>query len=362
MAGVPITIKHVAAQAGVSVGTVSNFLNRPDVVADGTRARIQTAISQLGFVRNESARQLRAGRSRTIGLVVLDVTNPFFTDVARGVEDAANAVGLSVILCNSDEKRDKESAYLDLLEEQRVQGLLITPVDVISERLAHLRSRGMPVVLLDRHSADPDVCSVSVDDVLGGQIALDHLLETGHRRIAFVGGPLELAQIRDRLAGAQRSIDASGVADDVLTVLPTTAPNVAGGRDAGARLAGIQHRQRPTAVFCANDLLALGVLQELTRHGIRVPDDMAVVGYDDIEFAAAAAVPLSSVRQPRHLLGRTAAELLLDEASTHGDHEHRQVRFEPEIVVRDSSRSQLNHPPVGRRQASGPLTRRHSSG
>src|SRR3954447_12291277 len=144
------SIREVATRAGVSVGTVSNVLNRPEVVSPATRDRVLGAIADLGFVRNESARQLRAGRSRTIGLVVLDIANPFFTDVARGVEDVANEQGLAVILCNSDDRPEKEAAYLDVLAEQRVQGVLITPTAEISPNLEQLRRTGVPVVLLDR--------------------------------------------------------------------------------------------------------------------------------------------------------------------------------------------------------------------
>src|SRR5205814_4139530 len=329
VANAPVGIRDVAAYAGVSVGTVSNVLNRPDVVAEPTRSRVQAAIKQLGFIRNESARQLRAGRSRTIGLVVLDVANPFFTDVARGVEDEASESGLAVILCNSDDQQAKETHYLELLEEHRVQGILITPVSGAYERLARLQRRGTPVVLLDSRSPTRGQCSVSVDDVLGGDIAVTHLLEARHERIAFVGGPMTMRQVADRREGAIRALERSGLRGDQLQVIETAALNVPAGKLAGAEIAGMPSGRRPTAVFCANDLLALGVLQEMTASRIRVPDSISIVGYDDIDFAAAAAVPLSSVRQPRHQLGRTAAQLLLEEALGGASHQHRQVVFEP---------------------------------
>jgi LacI family transcriptional regulator len=332
-----VSVKDVAALAGVSVGTVSNVLNRPDAVSPATRERVAAAIAQLGFVRNESARQLRAGRSRTLGLVVLDVANPFFTDVARGVEDAANAAGLAVILCNTDEKISKEDSYLELLEEQRVRGILITPADTISSRLAGLRRRGTPVVLLDRRASRRDQCSVSVDDRLGGALAVRHLIDAGHRRISFVGGPLSITQVRDRLQGAHDAIAEAGRAGVELTVEVTTGLNVAAAREATKRLLAQPKKRVTTAVFCANDLLALGVLQELTHLGLNVPGDIAIVGYDDIDFAASAAVPLSSVGQPRHQLGRTAAELLIEEADDGNSHKHRHVVFEPALVVRESS-------------------------
>lgn len=338
MAGSGVSIRDVANRARVSVGTVSNVLNRPDIVAASTRSRVLAAIDALGFVPNDAARQLRRGRGRTLGLVVLDVANPFFTDVAKGVEEATGAAGMAVIFCNSDGDPARESAYLDLLEEQRVQGVLITPVDDANERLLRLRDRGILVVLLDRRSPRPDVCSVSVDDRLGGELAVRHLIEMGHRRIAFVGGPGRLEQVRDRWEGALQALRDAGSSEEHLRRFDTPDLTVAAGRDAAARILGRPRGTRATAVFCANDLLALGALQELTRQQVRVPEDIALVGYDDIDFAAAAAVPLSSVRQPRQRLGRTAATLLLEEANDRENHRHQQVVFEPELVVRESSR------------------------
>jgi LacI family transcriptional regulator len=332
-----VSIKDVAARAGVSVGTVSNVLNRPDIVSETTRTRVRAAIKQLGFIRNESARQLRAGRSRTIGLVVLDVANPFFTDVARGVEDEASQLGLAVILCNTDDQAGKEAQYLALLEEHRVQGVLITPVSAADQRLASLQRRGTPVVLVDSRSPAGGLCSVAVNDVLGGELAVAHLLDAGHQRLAFVGGPASIRQVADRHEGALRALNQAGRDPAGLHVIETLALNVAAGRQAGAELADQPDLSRPTAVFCANDLLAMGVLQEMTARRVRVPEDLAIVGYDDIDFAAAAAVPLTSVRQPRHQLGRTAARLLLDEAADDASHQHRQVIFEPELVVRRST-------------------------
>jgi LacI family transcriptional regulator len=317
----------------VSVGTVSNVLNRPDLVSDATRRKVQQAIAELGFVRNESARQLRAGSSRTVGLVVLDIANPFFTDVARGVEDVVNAAGLALILCNSDDRPEKEAAHLAVLAEQRVQGVLITPTAELTPDLDALSARGVPVVLVDRRAPGPDQCSVAVDDVLGGRLAAEHLLERGHRRIAFIGGHSDLPQVQERHTGVESALRETPGAE--LTVLSPPELTVAGGREAAGRVVGIPATRRPTAAICANDLLALGLLQGMVRHGVRVPDEFAIVGYDDIEFAAAAAVPLSSVRKPRQELGRRAAELLLAEALE--GHRHEQPVFAPELVVRESS-------------------------
>jgi len=331
-----VSVVDVAARAGVSLGTVSNVLNRPDRVAPATRDKVMQAIRDLGFIRNEAARQLRAGRSRTIGLVVLDVGNPFFTDLARGVEVTAGKSGLSVLLCNSNDDAERERHYLSVLQEQRAYGVLITPVGKNTAALEAVRRSGTPVVLVDRGS-NRRQCSVSVNDRVGGELALAHLIERGHRRIAFVGGPTGITQVSERLAGARAAVHAAGLPEDALTVLETPRLDVASGRGAGARLVALPKRQRPTAAFCANDLLALGLLQDTIQRQRSVPGDLAIVGYDDIEFAAAAAVPLSSVRQPRAQLGQAAMELLLEEAADPEGHQHRQVVFEPELVVREST-------------------------
>jgi LacI family transcriptional regulator len=330
-------VRDVAEAAGVSLGTVSNVLNRPELVSPKTRALVHAAMTELGFVRNESARQLRAGRSRIVGYVMLDGTNPFFTDVAQGIEEHAEANDLSLFLCNSDNRPDRELSYLNRLEQQRVQGILITPTDPDAPILDDLARRGTPVIIVDRTRSRNTHCSVAVDDVHGGELAVEHVLEMGHQRIAFVGGPTTLGQVRDRRSGALRALSNAGLSPDRLIVIDTSALTVAEGRNAGERLLGLSARRRPTAVFCANDLLALGLLQECVSTGVRVPDDLAIVGYDDIVFAAAAAVPLSSVRQPRAKLGRTAAALLLREEQE-ADHQHQQVLFTPELVVRRSSR------------------------
>ena len=329
-------IKEVARRAGVSIGTVSNVLNHPGMVSQQTRQRVLDAIDELGYVRNDPARQLRAGRSRTIAIVVLDVANPFFTDVVRGAEAAAESQGAVVVVCNSGEDPARERRHLEILEEQRVQGVLITPVDTSRDsRLEQLIRRGTPVVLVDRGSGRHNQCSVAVDDVLGGRLAGEHLREQNNRHVAFVGGPFSIPQVADRHEGFSAALDGDGGAE--IRVVTTPNLTVAAGRRAGEEIADLDPAHRPTAVFCANDLLALGVLQEMTLRGVRVPRDVAIVGYDDIDFAAAAAVPLSSVRQPREQLGRTAAQLLLEEVNDGESHQHRHVVFKPDLVVRESS-------------------------
>lgn len=334
--GSAVSVRDVATLAGVSVGTVSNVLNHPELVAPATRDKVHAAVEKLGFVRNESARHLRAGQSRMIGLVVLDAANPFFSDLARGVEDVAASVGSQVVLGNSGEDAAREDGYVQLFEETRVQGLLISPVHTETPRLARLRERGIPVVLVDRKSSVADVCSVSVDDMLGGRLAVEHLIETGHRHIAAAGGPIGIRQVAERRAGAAEAVRAAD-APVRLDIFDTSALTIDSGRSAGDSLAALPAGDRPTAVFALNDLVALGILQALTRHGLKVPQDIAIIGYDDIEFAAAAAIPLSSVRQPSETLGRTATELLLDEIHDPDGHHHQWMMFQPELIVREST-------------------------
>ncbi len=331
------SIREVAKRAGVSLGTVSNVLNRPEIVAKETRERVSSAIEEIGFVRNGSARQLRAGTSQHIGLVVLDVTNPFFTEVARGVEDLANQAGYVVILCNSDDSVEKEKHYLHVLEEQRTQGVLITPVQSDASYLQQFRQRGIAVVLLDRTSRSKDLCSVAVDDVLGGELAAAHLLEKGHRRIGFVHGSLSIRQIADRRRGVIQAVKTAGLDPDRAIIdITTHAQSAKEGEECMEKL--LNASIRPTAVFCANDLLALGLMRGLIKRGLAIPGDMALVGYDDVEFASILATPLTSIRQPKYELGRAAAELLIDEAHNPTSHQHKHIVYQPELIVRESSR------------------------
>ena len=333
-------IREVAKRAGVSLGTVSNVLNRPEIVAKETRRRVQLAIEEIGFVRNGSARQLRAGDSQYIGLVMLDVANPFFTEVARGVEDAASEANCAVILCNSDDSLEKERRYLQVLEEQRARGVLITPVQSDAGYLQRLRQHGIAVVLLDRPSRIKDLCSVSVDDVQGGELAAAHLLGLGHECIGFVHGPLSIRQCADRRRGVLRAVRAAGLDPNrVIIDVTTTAQNAREGEASVEKL--LRGKGKPTAVFCANDLLALGLMRGLIKRGISIPGDMAIVGYDDVEFASVLATPLTSIRQPKYELGRTAAELLLEEAAYPDTHQHKHIVYQPELIVRESTRAQV---------------------
>jgi LacI family transcriptional regulator len=330
-----VTIRDVAAQAGVSLGTVSNVLNRSSAVAPEKRRRVLEAIEELGYVKHGGAAQLRGGKASTIGLVALDIRNPFFTELARGAEDAARENGRLLILCNSDENAEQERAYLDLLEEQRVLGVVISPVDRREEPLQRLRERGTAVVLLGHGRRD--YCSVRVDDVKGGQLSAEHLLELGHRKLAFVTAPLSIDQYRERLKGVRRALQLRGLPEDSCQVVEVGTLGTA----AEGQLASTILRERypeVTGVACGNDLLALGVVAGLVTHGVRVPEQVSVVGFDDIELAEQNPLPLTTIRQPIAELGWVATNLLLEEALRGSAHAHREVMFQPELVVRATTR------------------------
>ncbi|MFJ8955121.1 LacI family DNA-binding transcriptional regulator [Streptomyces sp. NPDC102381] len=334
-----VGIVDVAREADVSIGTVSNVFNRPDIVAVHTRLRVLSVVERLGYVRSENARVLRGLPSRIIAVVVHDLTNPFDMALVQGAEEAARKAGLAVMVCTRAQNAADEARCLARLAEYEVRGVLITPTGSSDSFKAAMERAGVPFVLMDHDGRQrrPSGCSVAIDDVAGGRLAVQHLLDRGHRTIGFISGPQHLPQVEQRRAGAREALTQAGHSTIALTELTCPAMTVAAGRNVGRRLLSFQNR--PTALFCANDLLALGVLQELREAGLRVPDDMALVGCDDIEYAASASVPLTSLRRPGRLVGATAVQLL-EAAPTlsDGEHDGRQVILTPELAVRRSSR------------------------
>ncbi|MCK9869118.1 LacI family DNA-binding transcriptional regulator [Nocardiopsis dassonvillei] len=333
-----VGITEVARRAGVSPGTVSNVLNRPERVAEATRLRVEAAITELDYVRNSSGSSLRSGRSESVGLLVLDVTNPFFTEVARGVEDEAAGSGLAVVLLNSAEKRERQQRNVRLLAEQRAAGAVVMPVDDDLSDLLWLSRQGTFWVALDRGDVAEDVgCSVSVDNHAGGMAAGRHLIGLGHETVTFLTGPFAIEQVRRRHEGLRDAFTEAGLDPDArvrVVEQPLLNPEQ-GERAVDAILSG-GPRQRPRAVFCANDQLALGVMKGLGQRGLRVPEDMSVVGYDNVDFADLVHPGLTTVAQPKYELGRAAMRLLESELN-HGEHVHERVLFTPELVVRGST-------------------------
>jgi len=325
------TIRDVARRAGVSAGTVSNVLNRPSYVSDDTRVRVQATIDELGFVPRSHARQFRPGRMRTLGMVVVDLT-PFFVDLALAADARARELGCSMVISTSGDDTIIEERNLDVLMQQRVQGVLIAPVDEDNPRLEAMLGRGIPVVFLDRQPTIDKCCSVANDDIAGGRLAGQHLVERGHRALAYLGDPDARLQMASRFAGFAEA--ASGCSIDILRESDWSP---AKGRAAGRAITRMPAGERPTAVFAANDSLAIGLTQELAANGIRVPEDIAIVGYDDIEWAASSTVPLTTIRQQRAELGRTAMQLVMAEMTKPRRHRHEHVLLQPQLVVRAST-------------------------
>lgn len=328
-----VGMREVAALAGVSHGSVSHYLNHPDRVSPELADRIQQAIDALGFVPNIVGRQLRTGSSTAIAYIAPDVSNPYFATIAEGVEQRAAEAGLSVFIANSNRSRAREDAYLELFQQHRVRGMLVASHEGVEDRLAVIRRRGTPSVLVGQAAVSPEQASVSVDDVAGGLLAARHLLDGGRRRLAFVGGPLGIRQVGDRLDGARRAVEA--VPGATLEVLPEDDRTIAGGLAVARTLATRLPEDRPDALFAANDLLALGLLQGLVSAGVRVPEDIALIGYDDIEFAAASVIPISSIRSPHEEFGAAAVDLLL--AAFADPTAAGRTVYAPELVARASS-------------------------
>jgi len=336
-----LTMRDVADRAGVAIGTVSNVLNKPELVAPDTRRRVEDAIAEIGFVRNDAARQLRGGNAQAIGLVTLDIDNPFFTEVARGVEAAVDEANLMLFLCSSAGSLERENKQLRLLEEQRVAGILMSPIERNpSKNVRDIHDRGTPVVLLDRHRSTRQWCSVAVNDTRGARLVAEHLVEQGHKRVALLNGPIELKPCAERRESFLSVLAEHGLELAIEHDVEAPEMTIEAGEEGAAKL--FAAKKLPTAVFCTNDLLALGAEKVAFARGLRIPEDVAIVGYDDIRFAETALVPLTTVRNPGFELGYEAARLLIDEATNSTGHKHKRLLLEPELVVRASTNVSRN--------------------
>ncbi|GAA1504865.1 LacI family transcriptional regulator [Agromyces terreus] len=329
-------IKDVAALAGVSIATVSNALNHRERVAAPTLDRIDRAIGMLGYIPNGAARSLAAGRTRSFGLILSDLGNSLFVDIARGAERAADERGLSVVLANSDGKLEREDRYVELFAETRVRGVLLTLNDASHFRaIVGRHAHGQPLVMLNFHDDSGRYCTASIDNEAGGHLATTHLLETGRRRIVFVGGPDTLQPVADRRRGFRRALASAGL-DPIDEIAPTWV-NRADGWQVGRRLAERVQRGEIDGVVAASDLLAAGIVQAMSEFGaISVPDSVGVIGYDNNQAAWDAPIPISTISQPGDELGFIGAQLLIDEVDE-PDHEHRAIRLAPELIVRRST-------------------------
>lgn len=332
-AGRSATIKDVAAHAGVSVATVSAVINSNKYVSPDLAQRVHESITALGYKRNSLAQGLKKQTSHTIGLIISDITNPFFTSVVRGVEDVANAQDYSLILGNTDEDLKKEMSYMRLLESKRADGLIVAVTLGNHEYLRSWPAQRLPLVSIDRLPSELSIDAVLVDNVAGARQAVEHLITLGHERIGIVTGLSGITTTEERLTGYQQALEAHGMLLDPALIAEGNS-RIDGGERAALQLL-TQEAARPTALFVTNGLMVIGALQAINRVGLRCPQDIALVGFDDFEWAAVMHPRLTTVCQPTYEIGQKAAQLLFERLEKR-DAAPQVVRLQPQLIIRES--------------------------
>jgi len=336
--GRPATIKDVAAHAGVSVATVSAVINRNKYVSPNLAQRVQESITTLDYERNSLAQSLKKQTSQTIGLIVSDITNPFFTSVVRGVENVANARGYSLILGNSDEDLKKEMSYMRLLESKRADGLIVAFTLGNHEYLRSWPAHRLPLVSIDRLPDEVSIDAVLIDNVAGARQAVEHLIMLGHERIGIVTGLPGITTTEERLIGYQQALAAHDIPLDPALIVEGNS-RIDGGERAALHL--LTHEAaRPTALFVTSGLMIISALQAINRVGLRCPEDIALVGFDDFEWAAVMYPRLTTVCQPTYEIGQKAAQLLFERLEKR-DAPTQVVRLQPQLIIRESSGAPL---------------------
>jgi LacI family transcriptional regulator len=331
------TIYDVARLAGVSTATVSRALNATGKIAPGTREAIDAAVEQLGYQPSAAARSLVTKSTQTIALLLPDITNPFYAELVSGIQERALESGHTMLLCTTEGDPEREEQYLTLLRAKQVDGALVDGLVLPPDRITHFVRDGLPIVCLDRDIDSTSVPLVQVDNQLGAHLATDHLLELGHIRIAHVEGAPELGISHERVAGYLGAYHDLGLEPDA-QLRAVGAFTEEGGYEATRQLLD---RSEFTAVFAANDLSALGVIHALVESGRRVPEDVSVVGFDDLRLSRFTTPPLTTVRQPAREIARRATQLLLDLAAGRTVDKLRHL-LEPELVVRESTARRLD--------------------
>jgi len=328
-----VTIKDVAREAGVSVGTASQALRESPSVREATRHRVRAVAVRLRYQPSALARGLVTRRTHSVGLLISDISNPFFIRAVRAIEDGAQENGYNVILCNTDEDPAKETQYLRVLIEKRVDGIILATTAGSLQAVRDVRWRRIPLVLFDRELPRVAADTVKVDSVLGGRLAADHLLSLGHRRIAIIHGPVVRSTGAERLQGYLSALREAGVRPDPALIREGNF-KADSGRELAHRL--LELSSPPTALFCTNNLMTVGALQTLGEWGVRIPQDLSLVGYDDMEWWTLTHPPLTTVGQPVYELGREAMRLVLAQIQTPRRRRPQRVVLKPELILRDS--------------------------
>jgi LacI family transcriptional regulator len=307
------TIREVAEKAGASVTTVSHVINETRHVSDEVRLRVLDAMKELNYRPNALARSLRMGQTHTLALILPDSANPFFADIGRAVEDCAFQLGYSVILCNTQGDPRREYLYVDVLSKKQVDGIIFVATGEQVASLNFLQSRAMPVVVVNRDLSNIEVDLIFTDNLQGGYLATHHLLTLGHRRIACIAGPSDLTLGADRVAGYRRALEEAGLVYDERLVLAGDYQPASGFRVTHDLLG---RRDPPTAIFACNDLMALGALRAAVEAGRRVPADLSIIGFDDIELARFTNPPLTTIAQDKDEIGAQAVRRLVERITT----------------------------------------------
>ncbi|WP_317203419.1 LacI family DNA-binding transcriptional regulator [Janthinobacterium sp.] len=327
------TMKQVAERAGVSTTTVSHVINNTRVVSADVRARVLGVIQQMRYVPSAVARSLKNDRTHTIGMMVPNNSNPYFAEVIRGIEDAAFKQGYNVILCNSYDDPGKQVAYIRVLMEKRIDGLILVASGSDAELTRFLAGDRLPTVLVDREIGGVAADFIEADHELGAYLGAKYLLELGHRAIACVAGPEKLLPSRDRVAGYRRALDEAGVAPRAEWLIYSDFTS-AGGYRAFQQLLALA--EPPSAICAGNDLMAIGGICAASEAGVRIPGQLSVLGYDDIAPAAYSNPPLSTISQPTREMGALTARILI-ERMLNPELPLRRELLQPSLVVRKST-------------------------
>ncbi|AKJ28001.1 LacI family DNA-binding transcriptional regulator [Caldimonas brevitalea] len=328
------TIKDVAARAGVSVTTVSHVVNGTRHVSPEGRSRVEQAIRDLGYVPSAVARSLKRNTTRTLGMLIPNSSNPYFAEIVRSVEDRCFGAGYTLLLCNTDDEPRRQGVYLQVLAERRVDGLVVVSSGDDAALPDLLAGLNVPTVLLDREIDALPCDLVETAHLHGGVLATRHLASLGHRRIACIGGPAELAPSEQRIAGWRAGLAEAGLGDDSAALLWRGDFTSQSGYEALHAI--LRSPEPPTAVFVCNDLMAMGALCAAHESGLRVPDDLSIVGFDDIELARFASPPLTTVAQPKQRIAALAVDMLLERIDGRRQ-QPRKVMLQPELCVRAST-------------------------
>lgn len=329
-------MKDVAELAGVSASTVSHVLNGTRKVSEDTRERVRLAIEELGYEPNLLAKSLKVSRTFTIGLLISDIQNPFFTSVIRGAEDVALSRGYHLFLCNTDEDPSREDEYVRELSKKRVDGLIVASSASRRNHTLQLRLEDVPFVFMDREVEGIEADTVSVDNRLGMRLIAEHLTQLGHERVGMVSGPLEKSSGHERYHGLRDALADLGLPlHDSLVRFGDF--RVSGGREAAEEL--LRLPEPPTALVVSNNQMTLGALLAVRELGLRVPDEVSVVSFDDMEWAPLANPPLTALAQPTYEMGATAARMLLDKIEKKATGSPSKLFMEPELMIRGSTGS-----------------------